>query len=179
MSSNSHRPGDRQNVTVDETQRERQYRLVLQGPHWSGREVKAALARIERLAKDHDYVVATGSLPPGVPEGFYASIARIVKRQGGRMILDTSGPPLQAALEAGVYLVKPNHIEFRDLAGAPSTDWKTMARVGHRPAGARQGGDHDRHPWRPRRAARSCPTAPGACSRPRARWSAWSAPAIP
>ena len=87
----------RQNVTVDETQRERQYRLVLQGPHWSGREVKAALARIERLAKDHDYVVATGSLPPGVPEGFYASIARIVKRQGGRMILDTSGPPLQAA----------------------------------------------------------------------------------
>jgi 6-phosphofructokinase 2 len=121
----------RQNVTVDETQRERQYRLVLQGPHWSGKEVKAALARIERLAKDHDYVVATGSLPPGVPEDFYASIARIVKRQGGRMILDTSGPPLRAALDAGVFLVKPNHIEFRDLAGAPNTDWKTMARVGH------------------------------------------------
>ncbi len=122
----------RQNVTVDETRRERQYRLVLQGPHWSGKEVKAALARIERLARSHQYVVATGSLPPGVPEDFYARIARIVKRQGGRMILDTSGPPLQAALEAGVFLVKPNHIEFRDLAGARSTDWKTMARVGHR-----------------------------------------------
>src|SRR5688572_993021 len=89
----------RQNVTVDETTRERQYRLVLQGPHWSGREVNAALARIERLAADHDYVVATGSLPPGVPVDFYARIARIVKRQGGRMILDTSGPPLRAALE--------------------------------------------------------------------------------
>lgn len=121
----------RQNVTVDETAHERQYRLVLQGPHWSGKEVKAALARIERLAKSHQYVVATGSLPPGVPLDFYARIARIVKRQGGRMILDTSGPPLQAALEAGVFLVKPNHIEFRDLAGARSTDWKTMARVGH------------------------------------------------
>ena len=69
----------RQNVTVDETARERQYRLVLQGPHWSAKEVKAALARIERLAKDHDYVVATGSLPPGVPEDFYARIARIVR----------------------------------------------------------------------------------------------------
>jgi 6-phosphofructokinase 2 len=122
----------RQNVTVDETRRERQYRLVLQGPHWSGKEVKAALARIERLAKDHEYVVATGSLPPGVPEDFYARIARIVKRQGGRMILDTAGPPLRAALDAGVYLVKPNHIEFRDLAGARGTDWKTMARVGRR-----------------------------------------------
>lgn len=122
----------RQNVTVDETARERQYRLVLQGPHWSAREVKAALMRIERLARDHDYVVATGSLPPGVPPDFYARIARIVRKQGGRMILDTSGPPLQEALEAGVYLVKPNHIEFRDLAGARSTDWKTMARVGRR-----------------------------------------------
>jgi 6-phosphofructokinase 2 len=122
----------RQNVTVDETAGERQYRLVLQGPRWSGKEVRAALARIERLARDHDYVVATGSLPPGVPPDFYARIARIVRRQGGRMILDTSGPPLRAALDAGVYLVKPNHIEFRDLAGAPSTDWKTMARVGRR-----------------------------------------------
>ncbi len=122
----------RQNVTVDETGRERQYRLVLQGPHWSGKEVTAALARIERLTKYHDYVVATGSLPPGVPLDFYARIARIVRKQGGRMILDTSGPPLQKALEAGVYLVKPNHIEFRDLAGVRNTDWKTMARVGRR-----------------------------------------------
>jgi 6-phosphofructokinase 2 len=122
----------RQNVTVDETARERQYRLVLQGPRWSAKEVNAALARIERLAKDHDYVVATGSLPPGVPVDFYARIARIVRKQGGRMILDTSGPPLQEALEAGVYLVKPNHIEFRDLAGTRNTDWKTMARVGRR-----------------------------------------------
>ena len=122
----------RQNITVDETVRERQYRLVLQGPHWSGKEVKAALARIERLAKGHDYVVATGSIPPGMPLDFYARIARIVRRQGGRMILDASGEPLRAALEAGVYLVKPNHIEFRDLAGARNTDWKTMARVGRR-----------------------------------------------
>jgi len=122
----------RQNVTVDETAHGRQYRLVLQGPRWSGKEVRAALAEIERLAADHDYVVATGSLPPGVPEDFYARLARVVRRQGGRLILDTSGPPLRKALEAGVYLVKPNHIEFRDLAGTSRSDWKTMARVGRR-----------------------------------------------
>jgi len=122
----------RQNVTVDETAHGRQYRLVLQGPRWSGKEVRAALAEIERLAADHDYVVATGSLPPGVPEDFYARLARMVRRQGGRLILDTSGPPLRKALEAGVYLVKPNHIEFRDLAGTSRSDWKTMARVGRR-----------------------------------------------
>jgi len=122
----------RQDVTVDETAHGRQYRLVLQGPRWSGKEVKAALARIERLAAEHEYVVATGSLPPGVPEDFYARLARMVRRQGGRLILDTSGPPLRKALEAGVYLVKPNHIEFRDLAGTSRSDWKSMARVGRR-----------------------------------------------
>jgi 6-phosphofructokinase 2 len=124
--------GTRQNVTVDETVRGRQYRLVLQGPRWSGKEVKAALERIERLARDHEYVVATGSLPPGVPADFYARLARMVRRQGGRLILDTSGPPLRKALEAGVYLVKPNHIEFRDMSSTRRSDWQSMARVGRR-----------------------------------------------
>jgi 6-phosphofructokinase 2 len=122
----------RQDITIDETARRRQYRLVLPGPRWSGKEVKAALAEIERLARRHDYVVASGSLPPGVPEDFYARLARIVRRQGGRLVLDTSGAPLTCALEAGVFLVKPNHIEFRDLGAAARSDWKSMARVGQR-----------------------------------------------
>ena len=122
----------RQDVTVDETAHGRQYRLVLQGPHWSGREVRAALAEIERLAKSHAYVVASGSLPPGVPEDFYARLARMVRRQGGRLILDTSGPALRQALAAGVFLVKPNHIEFCELAGTRRSDWESMARVGRR-----------------------------------------------
>ncbi|HEV8392084.1 MAG TPA: 1-phosphofructokinase family hexose kinase [Dongiaceae bacterium] len=122
----------RQDVTVDESAHGRQYRLVLQGPRWKAWEVRAALAEIEHLAKSHDYVVASGSLPPGVPEDFYARLARMVRRQGGRLILDTSGPPLRKALAAGVFLVKPNHIEFRDLAGTRRSDWQSMARVGHR-----------------------------------------------
>lgn len=122
----------RQDVTVDETAHGHQYRLVLQGPHWKAREVRTALDEIERLAARHDYVVASGSLPPGVPVDFYARLARMVRRQGGRFILDTSGPPLRKALEAGVFLVKPNHIEVRELAGAARSDWKSMARVGRR-----------------------------------------------
>ncbi|MGH6894265.1 MAG: 1-phosphofructokinase family hexose kinase [Dongiaceae bacterium] len=120
----------RQNITVDETARARQYRLVLQGPRWTAKEARAALGEIERLAADYEYVVATGSLPPGVPEDFYARLARGVRRKGGRFILDTSGPPLRKALAAGVFLVKPNHIEFRDLSGTDRPDWKTVARFG-------------------------------------------------
>ncbi len=122
----------RQDITIDERAHGRQYRLVLPGPRWSAKEVRAALAEIERLAAGHDYVVASGSLPPGVPEDFYARLARIARRQGNRLVLDTSGAPLRRALRAGVFLVKPNHIEFRDLAGAARSDWKSMARVGNR-----------------------------------------------
>lgn len=122
----------RQNITVDDTSRERHYRLVLQGPRWSRQEVRTALAEIERLVASHEYVVATGSLPPGLPEDFYARVARMVRRQGGRMLLDCSGAPLRRALKAGVFLVKPNHIEFRDLAGTTRSDWTSMARVGKR-----------------------------------------------
>jgi 6-phosphofructokinase 2 len=39
---------------------------------------------------------------------------------------------LRKALEAGVYLVKPNHLEFRDMSHTSRSDWHSMARVGRR-----------------------------------------------
>ena len=126
----------RQDITIDEAAHKRQYRLVLQGPHWTQKQARAALAEIARLAAHHDYIVASGSLPPGVPEDFYARLARLARRLDKRLVLDTSGAPLRRALKAGVFLVKPNHIEFAELAGArhgaQHGDWKTMAAVGHR-----------------------------------------------
>ena len=64
-----------------------------------------------------DYVVASGSLPPGVPSDFYARVARIGKEKGAKTIVDVSGKPLKQALEEGVFLIKPNVREFRDLVG--------------------------------------------------------------
>jgi len=64
-----------------------------------------------------DYLVASGSLPPGVPSDFYAQVARIGKDQGAKVIIDTSGDALNRALQEGVYLIKPNYREFRDLVG--------------------------------------------------------------
>lgn len=122
----------RQDITIDEAARKRQFRLVLPGPRWSRQEARAALVEIERLAAEHEIVVASGSLPPGVPEDFYAKLAHIVRRQGGRFVIDTSGAPLEHALEAGVFLAKPNHVEFAELAGAKRADWRGMALVGRR-----------------------------------------------
>jgi 6-phosphofructokinase 2 len=63
-------------------------------------------------------VVASGSLPPGVPEDLYARVAGVADRLGASFVLDTSGSALRVALGRGVYLFKPNLRELCELTGA-------------------------------------------------------------
>ena len=72
-----------------------------------------------------EYIVASGSLPPGIPVDFYAQIAKIAKNKGIKFILDTSGEALKIALEEGVYLCKPNLRELGLLVGSEKLDIET------------------------------------------------------
>jgi len=112
----------REDFTVFEEVSARRYRFILPGPRLSEREWRAYLDTFASHASREQgtrFVVASGSLPPGVPGDFYGRIARTTKQAGAKMIVDTSGPPLKAALEAGVYIVKPSLREFRELMVAP------------------------------------------------------------
>jgi 6-phosphofructokinase 2 len=44
---------------------------------------------------------------------------RAAKAAGAKVVVDTSGPALAAALEEGVFLVKPNLRELQELMGSP------------------------------------------------------------
>ena len=80
---------------------------------------------------DGDYFVASGSLARGMPADFYASVARLVKARGGRMVLDSSGTALHHALREGVFLVKPSRRELEHLLGrkaATPADEEALAR---------------------------------------------------
>ncbi len=105
----------RENVSIFERSTGEQYRFVLPGPSMDDGEWRRVLDQVVRLADDLDYLVASGSLPSSVPVEFYAKLARGLRGTGTQMILDTSGDPLQAALEEGVYLVKPNVRELEQL----------------------------------------------------------------
>jgi 6-phosphofructokinase 2 len=107
----------RESFTMLERASGREFRFVLPGPHHAEAEWQACLDRVAAMPKPPAYVVASGSLPPGAPEDFYARLARISRKRGSRMVLDASGPALAAALEEGVYLVKPNLRELRELTG--------------------------------------------------------------
>ncbi|OLF13536.1 1-phosphofructokinase [Actinophytocola xanthii] len=64
-----------------------------------------------------DWVVASGSLPPGVPDGYYGRLGRQLTGLGVRFAVDTSGPALAGALDAGPALVKPNRDELAESVG--------------------------------------------------------------
>ncbi|HEX2133997.1 MAG TPA: 1-phosphofructokinase [Actinophytocola sp.] len=64
-----------------------------------------------------DWVVASGSLPPGVPDTFYGRLGRQLTELGVRFAVDTSGTALAAALEAKPALVKPNRDELAETVG--------------------------------------------------------------
>jgi 6-phosphofructokinase 2 len=66
---------------------------------------------------DFDFVVASGSLPRGLPANAYKRVIEIADRKCARVILDTSGPALCQTLGKGVFLIKPNLRELEELTG--------------------------------------------------------------
>jgi 6-phosphofructokinase 2 len=121
----------RENFFVDEIDAGQQYRFILPGPRLAEGEWKECLKLVEEIEPFPRFLVGSGSLPDGVPDDFYARLARIAKPRGARVILDTSGPALAAATAEGVDLIKPNLREMRELAGSEPSDayeWESAAR---------------------------------------------------
>jgi 6-phosphofructokinase 2 len=109
----------RESFHVHETSSGLDFRFVLPGPTLSPKEWQACLDAVNALVLPPTYLVASGSLPPGVPEDFCAQLARLARARGSLLVLDSSGTALAAALAQGVYLVKPSLRELRELTGLP------------------------------------------------------------
>jgi 6-phosphofructokinase 2 len=116
----------REDVTVVERSTGNQFRFVLPGPQLSEHEWHACLGKFDALDRRTRFVVCSGSLPPGVPDDFYGRVAAAVKQANRKVVIDSSGPSLRAAVQRGVYLVKPNLNELRSLFGEQlqtQVDW--------------------------------------------------------
>ena len=105
----------RENVMVYDKKTGSLYRFVMPGPEIKEKNWKKVLDEIKQLSPKPDYLVASGSLPPGVPDDFYARVASVSKKNDIRFVLDTSGPSMKLAMEEGVFLLKPNLREIREI----------------------------------------------------------------
>lgn len=121
----------RENFTVFEKESGEQFRFVLPGPELSEAEWRASLEAVRSYDGPLSYMVASGSLPGGVPPDFFSLLAEVAKVRNAKLVVDSTKPVLQAALKQGVHLIKPNLREMRDLMEAPletQADWVAAGR---------------------------------------------------
>ena len=106
----------RENFIVLENAQHLQYRFGMEGPPVTYEEWMAVLDYVAQQ-DGIDYIIASGSLPPGVPVDFFARLATIAKEKKARLIADTSGAALKEVVAVGLFMIKPNQGELSSLYG--------------------------------------------------------------
>ncbi len=89
------------------------------GPALDPTDVDALLEAALRDLEAGAWIAGCGSLPPGAPDSFYATIVREARARGARVAIDSSGPAFAAAVAAVPTLIKPNREELAELVGRP------------------------------------------------------------
>ena len=72
---------------------------------------------VTRHAEDSDFLVLSGSLPPGCPDDYYRTLINAVDGLGCRCVLDADGDRLKYGLEARPFMIKPNRYELEMMTG--------------------------------------------------------------
>jgi len=106
----------RESLAVEERQSGEQYRFILPGPQIGPADQERCLDALAAAAASAEFIIASGSLPIGVPADFYSRVGKLAREQGKRLVVDTSGPALEQA-GPGIYLLKPSLRELEALTG--------------------------------------------------------------
>lgn len=96
----------RENWVVLESTANSQYRFTFPGENIDEQSIITLVDQVKSFTPS--FVIASGSLPPGLPDYFYGLIIKSAQSVGAKCIVDTSGPALQALKNKGAYLLKPN-----------------------------------------------------------------------
>ena len=114
----------RENWIVVEDKTNDQYRFTFPG---RGVEPDAIVQLIEDIKSySPGFIVASGSLPPGLPPYFYGLLVKTASAIGAKCIVDTSGEALKALEGRNAFLIKPNIGELSSLLGGKHIDMKDV-----------------------------------------------------
>lgn len=117
----------RTNIILVDRKTRKQYLLNAAGPTVTPSEIGMFFEKIRSLPKDLDFVVISGSVPPGVSKNIYAQVITTLKARGiERIALDADGEVLRHGCRTGPYVIKPNVHEFERLIGSPVKGMEEM-----------------------------------------------------
>ena len=114
-------------VNVRDKKTNRSTEFLEPGCPVTAQELDAFLADFRRELPKADVVTISGSMPAGVPSGFYAGLVREARALGKPILVDTSGTALRETIPAGPTLIKPNTDELGQLTGADVSSMESCA----------------------------------------------------
>jgi len=97
----------RENVIVLEESSNNQFRFGFPGAKLLKHEWEQCIDAIDKIT-GAEFLIASGSLPEGVPDDIFARLATISKKKNLKLVVDTSKAALKHAANEGVYMLKPN-----------------------------------------------------------------------
>ncbi len=115
----------RENFVVFDEDKQLQYRFGMQGEAVTDKELESLMQTLATLS-DTSYLVVSGSLPPGTSIIVFHQIAEVAKKINAKLIVDSSGDGLKAAVKEGLFLIKPNLGELATLVGKEWIDYSEI-----------------------------------------------------
>jgi len=109
----------RTNISIVTEKHDHYIKVNEKGPLVDEPKQRELLDKIASTAGPGDWWVLAGSLPPGVPDTFYAEIIHVLNEHNAITVLDTTGESLRLGCEAKPFLIKPNTEETHKLTGLP------------------------------------------------------------
>lgn len=91
--------------------------LSEKGPEVTKKELNAFVKEFVKTLKYSEIMIASGSVPPGLPKTIYGDMVKIAQDNNVKMIIDACGSYLVEAIKAKPFMIKPNLQELEELAG--------------------------------------------------------------
>jgi len=111
-------------IVAGDTQTE----VLGRGPLIGEEELAAFTAALQQLLPRTKLVCISGSLPRGIPPAYYRDLINQARKCQVKVLVDTSGEPLEKAAEAGPYLLKPNKKELESALQTKFMSERDIAR---------------------------------------------------
>lgn len=96
------------------------------GPLISEQALQQFICVYEQALKKSEVIVCSGGLPAGIGNDIYSILISKAKKQGVKVILDSSGEVLKHGIDAKPYMIKPN---LRELSKLVNRDLKEIPDV--------------------------------------------------
>lgn len=110
--------GETRTNTVIQEESNDWYMLVNEpGPHVPPGAIEEMIEKAGKYANSGDIWVVAGSIPPGVPEDFYANLIRMLKAKGVHIVFDATAAPFKLGVKEVPWMLYPEVSEAERLVG--------------------------------------------------------------